>query len=106
LGIGLSLPVGGWLSESWNNAFLPGTAPLGLVGWQAAFIGVGLPGILLAMWVLSLREPPRMSASGQRRPAVRSGTWRLFLLDLMSILPPFTLFALGRFEGGFARNVR
>lgn len=106
LGIGLSLPLGGWLADGWNTAYADGGAPFGLKGWQIAFITVGAPGLLLALWVLSLREPPRFAADGARLPVVRKGTWNLFLSDLMSVLPPFTLFALARYKGGLALNLK
>ena len=43
LGAGLALGLGGAIVGTWNQAF-PGGGPLGLVGWQAAFMAVGLPG--------------------------------------------------------------
>src|SRR3712207_5488682 len=55
LGGGLSLFIGGAIVQSWNAAY-PGGGPLGLVGWQAAFMAVGLPGLLLALWVARLEE--------------------------------------------------
>jgi MFS family permease len=45
IGGGLSLPIGGFVVSRWNAAYPdPAAAPLGLVGWQAAFVAVGLPG--------------------------------------------------------------
>src|SRR5215212_2806248 len=45
IGGALSLPIGGLIISRWNSAFPdPAAAPLGLVGWQAAFLAVGLPG--------------------------------------------------------------
>src|ERR1044072_6889926 len=65
VGGGLSLPVGGLVSSRWNAAFPHAAdAPLGLVGWQAAFLAVGVPGLLLAFWVMSLREPARGALDG------------------------------------------
>ncbi len=104
-GTGISLPLGGWLSDSWNNAHGAGAAPFALHGWQVAFLAVGAPGVLLALWVLSLREPGRFAADGTPQPVVRPGVWRLFLADLMSILPPFTLISAARFKGGLIRNL-
>jgi len=70
IGGGLSLPVGGLVSSRWNAAFPHAAdAPLGLVGWQAAFLAVGIPGLLLALWVLTLREPQR--GATDRLQAVR-----------------------------------
>jgi len=60
IGGALSLPIGGAVASQWNRAYPAAElAPLGLAGWQAAFLAVGLPGLLLALWVLSLREPLR-----------------------------------------------
>ena len=70
IGGGLSLPIGGLVSSRWNAAFpIAADAPLGLVGWQAAFLAVGIPGLLLALWVLTLREPQR----GALGPAAAAG---------------------------------
>ena len=46
VGGGVSLMIGGGVVEAWNKAY-PGGGPLGLVGWQAAFLAVGIPGLLL-----------------------------------------------------------
>ena len=54
LGGGVSLFIGAKVVQAWNDAH-PGGGPLGLVGWQAAFLVVGIPGLLLALWVASLR---------------------------------------------------
>lgn len=48
IGGGVSLAIGGMVVDRWNKAF-PDGGPLGLVGWQAAFVAVGLPGLLLAL---------------------------------------------------------
>ena len=45
VGGGLSLPVGGLISSGWTRAWPHAAdAPLGLAGWQAAFLAVGIPG--------------------------------------------------------------
>lgn len=106
IGGGLSLPIGGFVVSRWEGAFPDAaTAPLGLEGWQAAFIAVGLPGLLLALWVLSLREPLRGASDGLPQPVVREGAWREFGRELMAILPPLTLFSVSRFPGELARNL-
>lgn len=86
LGGGVSLLIGAKISKVWDAAY-PGGNMVGLVGWQAAFLAVGLPGLLLALWVASLREPSRPPAQtiGTRHPLVD------FLIDLSMLLPPFTL---------------
>ncbi|NIV77054.1 MAG: MFS transporter, partial [Gammaproteobacteria bacterium] len=55
IGAGLGIFIGGQVVQRWNEAFAGGGAPFGLVGWQVAFFVVGLPGILLALWVRTLR---------------------------------------------------
>jgi MFS family permease len=105
VGGGLSLPIGGWISHAWNQAYAGSAAPLGLVGWQAAFLAVGLPGVLLAGWVFSLREPARGAADGQPTPVSHPGAWRGFALDLAAILPPLTLWSVARYPGALARNL-
>ena len=92
IGGALSLPIGGLVLSRWNIAY-PNVAeaPLGLAGWQAAFLVVGLPGLLLALWVLSLKEPQRGASDGLPQPIVRPNAWRDFGRELAAILPPLTL---------------
>ena len=90
LGGGLSLFIGGAIVQAWNQAY-PGGGPLGLVGWQAAFMAVGLPGLLLALWVATLREPARGLADGHITPP-EPKPWGKFFTELSSIVPPLTIF--------------
>lgn len=65
IGGGIGLFLGGWILESWDSSYPEkSVAPLGLAGWQAAFMAVGIPGILMALWVRTLREPSRGSSEG------------------------------------------
>ena len=89
LGGGVSLFIGALIVEAWNRNF-PAGGPMGLVGWQAAFLAVGIPGLLLALWVASLREPVRGAMDGA--PTHGSPTpFREFGKDLSMIVPPLTL---------------
>ncbi|WP_448663455.1 spinster family MFS transporter [Sphingomonas sp. CJ20] len=88
-GGGFSLFIGGSIAEHWDAAY-PGGGPGGLVGWQAAFMAVGLPGLLLALWVATLREPWRGRSEGLRTPP-HPAPFRAFAADLVTILPPLTL---------------
>lgn len=92
LGGGVSLLIGAVVVQGWNEAY-PGGGPLGLVGWQAAFMAVGIPGLLLALWVATLIEPQRGRADGLPPPVPMPGRtiWRHFLADLASVIPPLTL---------------
>jgi MFS family permease len=53
LGAGLALGLGGYIGQHW--------------GWRAAFPALGLPGLLVALVVLSLREPARGAVDKQVR---------------------------------------
>lgn len=87
IGGGISLLIGAKISQVWDAAYPDGGAG-GLVGWQAAFLAVGLPGLLLALWVFSLREPARPP---ERSSDGHSPLWDFFI-DLSMLLPPFTVF--------------
>ncbi len=103
-GGGISLLIGGMIKDGWNEAY-PGGGPLGLVGWQAAFVSVGIPGLLLAAWVLTLREPVRGAIDNiptREDPA----PFRGFFDELVQIIPPFTLIgALRRGPGALLINI-
>ncbi|MBU0670259.1 MAG: MFS transporter [Alphaproteobacteria bacterium] len=88
IGGGISLLIGGLIVEGWNKAY-PGGGPLGLVGWQAAFLVVGVPGLLLAIWVFTLREPARGAMDGLDQKPV-GNPFRGFLTELFAVIPPFT----------------
>ncbi len=95
LGSGLGLFLGGWIVDRWDHAFAGGTGPLGLRGWQAAFLAVGLPGLALAGWAATLREPRRGESDGiLARPEPHP--FRAFSAELRAVLPPLTVFNLRR----------
>lgn len=104
IGGGISLLIGGLIVENWNAAY-PDGGPLGLAGWQAAFLSVGLPGLVLALWVLTLREPVRGAIDGlptQEDPA----PFRGFVQELFQVIPPFTVFgAASRGAGALVVNL-
>lgn len=95
IGSGLSLAIGGMIVLRWDSAFAAGHAPFGLAGWQAAFLAVGLPGTLLALWVSTLREPKRGLADGIDAP-VETRIFARFFDDLASVVPPFTVIQAAR----------
>ncbi len=98
LGGGVSLLIGAKISQVWNAAY-PGGGPGGLVGWHAAFLAVGLPGILVAIWVATLREPVRGAMDGT--PSKSSDRpFAEFFADLSTIVPPFTLIGAARRGAG------
>ena len=96
LGGGLSLSIGGLVVGAWNHAY-PNGGPFGLVGWQAAFMAVGIPGLLVALWVSTLREPARGQADGIVTPTSPT-PFRDFAQELVTIIPPLTL--IGAWQRG------
>jgi MFS family permease len=104
IGGGISLFTGGLIKDQWNLAF-PGGGPMGLVGWQAAFLAVGIPGLLLALWVRTLKEPIRGLSEGIVSPTERH-PWPKFFTELSSVIPPFTLFHAASFgRPALVRNI-
>jgi MFS transporter, Spinster family, sphingosine-1-phosphate transporter len=78
VGAALGYVVGGLVSQAW--------------GWRAAFFVAGLPGLLLAFWVLRLPDPPRgateplggaITASLAERPGVLRALRRTATLYLL-----------------------
>jgi len=90
LGAGLGLFIGGLVVDRWDLAWAAADPPLGLRGWQVAFLVVGLPGLLLALWVATLREPVRGALDGIEA-APEPSPWREFARELRAVVPPFTL---------------
>ncbi len=96
IGGGVSLFLGALIVQSWDAAY-PQGGPLGLAGWHAAFVAVGIPGVLVALWVATLREPVRGAMDGLVTPA-HLAPFRSFASDLSMIVPPFTLW--GAYQRG------
>ena len=95
LGAGLGLGIGGLVVDRWDAAWAGAAPPFGLRGWQVAFLAVGLPGILLALWVATLREPRRGETEGAVTPP-EPHPWRAFGRELAAVLPPLTFVNLLR----------
>jgi MFS family permease len=102
-GGGISLYIGALVVKGWNARYAVEAAPMGLAGWQAAFLAVGLPGLLLALWVATLREPVRGQADGLIAP-VEPHPFRVFFQEICMVLPPLTLWSA--FKQGPSTAVR
>ncbi|MBF2755318.1 MAG: MFS transporter [Gammaproteobacteria bacterium AqS3] len=101
IGAGIGLVIGGLVVDNWNTAY-PDTsaAPLGMAGWQAAFLVVGLPGLILAVAVWLLREPQRGTFDPDyRAPEQQESPVSLLSKELSTILPPFHFGQMFRFGG-------
>ena len=105
IGAGIGLFLGGAILSAWSNAWPdPSLAPFGLKGWQAAFMVVGLPGLLLALLINTLKEPVRGQAEGLVAavttnpvtipPAVHP--LRTLLLEFLPMVPGVNLWLLRR----------
>ncbi|MGE0387267.1 MAG: spinster family MFS transporter [Gammaproteobacteria bacterium] len=85
LGIALGLLLGGWIGDA--------------MGWRAAFVIVGLPGLLLALVVrFTLREPPRGFAEGRVNVAGEAST----VSGVLRLLSSRRSFWAGAVAGGVA----
>ena len=99
IGAGIGLFIGGLIVDGWNDAYPdPALAPFGLKSWQVAFFAVGLPGLIMAVWVWTLREPRRGISEGLES-AAHPHPFRETGKALMAVLPPFTLFYLLKVGG-------
>jgi MFS family permease len=91
IGAGIGLFLGGFILDTWNEWYPVATdAPFGFKGWHVAFMAVGVPGILVAIWVRTLREPIRGVSEGivtEPHPH----PFRLFAAELAAVIPPFNL---------------
>jgi len=85
-GGGMATAVGGYLVGSW--AIRCGQFALcSMRSWQAAFLIMGVPGLLVALLALRLREPLRGASEGIPTIPPRTGHWRAALFDLLNVLP-------------------
>jgi MFS family permease len=101
IGGGIALPLGGFVLAWWARDF-PGSS---IAPWQAAFLAVGLPGLLLAIWIWTLKEPLRGAIDGHPSDIVRPNAWREFGQELVAIIPPLTLLSVARFPGALVPNL-
>ena len=94
IGAGFGLVLGGWILDQWTASF-PVNPPLGLKGWHVAFMAVGLPGLLMAAWVRTLREPIRGLSEGlvtKPHPA----PYKVLGTEMAAVIPPFNIVAIVR----------
>jgi MFS transporter, Spinster family, sphingosine-1-phosphate transporter len=97
LGLGAALFIGGATADWWDNAYKAIPAPLGLKGWQAAFIVASLPGFVLAVFLWRMEEPVRGAADGIIQapdPAPFRASWDTFA----SIVPGLNWLTLAKLK--------
>jgi MFS family permease len=99
IGAGVGLFLGGAVVEAWYAWYPdPIDAPLGIKPWQAAFLTVGLPGLLVAVWVWTIREPIRGASEGLVTPQ-HEQPFKATQSTMMSVLPGIALVSLYRAGG-------
>lgn len=94
IGAGIGIFLGGVILDGWT-AIYPNAdvAPFGLEGWHVAFFAVGVPGVLMSLWVFSLKEPQRGQSEGlitPPHPHPFHETWK----ELSAIMPVLNLIRL------------
>ena len=97
LGVGASLALGGEVIAYWDTTYTEATRPFGLAGWQATFLAFGIPGLFLALLVLTtIREPVRGAMDGVPSPAVAPHPFRAVGREMAAMFPPFSMIAIAR----------
>ena len=96
IGGGIGLFLGGFVMETWDATYVvQSEAPMGIRGWQAAFLAVGIPGILMAFWVWTLKEPQRGQSEGLITE-VHPTPFKVLGTELAAMLPIVNLIGLRR----------
>ncbi len=99
IGAGIGTFLGGMVVDNWNLAYPDiSSAPLGLKAWQVAFLVVGIPGILMAFLVRSLKEPRRGQSEGLSSTP-HQHPFKATFDELIAVMPPLTLYNLLRVGG-------
>lgn len=104
IGAGIGLFLGGFILDSWNNAYpVAADAPFALKGWHVAFMAVGIPGILMSLWVRTLKEPRRGISEGLVSQA-HPRPFRVLAEELAAIMPLLSLPGLKRDGASLVAN--
>jgi len=104
IGGGIGLFLGGLILDTWGSAYpVAAEAPFGLKGWHVAFMAVGIPGILMAAWVRTLREPKRGISDGLVS-ADHPAPWSVLRSEMVAMLPLFNLPGLKKAGASLPRN--
>jgi MFS family permease len=100
IGAGIGIFLGGLIVDFWNGSYPDAaTAPLGLKGWHVAFFVVGIPGLLMALWVSTLKEPKRGLSEGLIT-APHPHPFREAWLELRTVIPLHNLTYLWQLHCG------
>lgn len=94
-GIGLAFVLGG-AAIAWALTLEPTQLPWGgeIRSWQYTFFIVGLPGFLIALWVLTLREPVRSGSLANATPPAVAEVWAFLKANKAVFAPAFLGFCV------------
>lgn len=95
VGLGGSSILGGFAADWWNRLYEGSAPPLGLRGWQFAFLVAAFPGFILSLLLWRLREPERGIMDGIRT-APDPAPFAASAAVLGSVTPIFNWFSLSR----------
>lgn len=95
VGLGGSSILGGFAADWWNRLYEGSAPPLGLRGWQFAFLVAALPGFILSLLLWRLREPERGIMDGIRT-APDPAPFAASAAVLGSVTPIFNWISLSR----------
>jgi len=102
LGVGLALIIGGFVVQFVSSSPEYTLPLIGTIrAWQLTFLIVGLPGVLLALWILTLPEPARRHRDNVPQKASIGDTVRY----LAGRWKPYTALILGFSVLGMVMNV-
>jgi len=99
LGLGGSSVLGGVTADWWDHLYAGGAAPLGLKGWQFAFLLAASPGFILAALLWRMPEPPRGRLDGIES-APDPKPFRASLALLAAVTPGANWFAIAGRRAG------
>lgn len=89
IGAGAALIFGGAVIKYWDAHYTAATAPFGLSGWQATYLAFGIPGLILALLMITtVREPVRGEIDGMPTPG-NPRPMQAVLAEFGAMLPPW-----------------
>jgi MFS family permease len=99
MGLGGSSVLGGVAADWWDGLRAGGGVPVGLKGWQFAFLIASLPGFVLAVLLWRMPEPKRGQMDGIESPR-DPRPFRASLEVLVSVTPVLNWLSLARRSAG------
>lgn len=102
LGVGLALIIGGVVIQFVSASPIYTLPFIGIIkAWQLTFLLVGLPGLVLALWIMTIREPVRRRHPGEAQQASVADT----IAYLRTRWRAYTALILGFSVMGMVMNV-